>query len=474
MEQPKGLFVLSGTEMWERFSFYTIVSILVLFMVEVLHFGNAFAALIFGIISASTYVLQICGGYISDNYIGNRKAIYLGGFLMMIGQFILAYSASLYASSVNIPVHSSFIFTFQENVFIIGAVVLALGSGFFKVNISSLVGLLYEADDSRLDSAYTIFYMGVNVGALMALLVTTFVVGSGHSDLFQYGFLIAGIGLGLGLVMFTFFKDKYLRSVAGEPIGVIATAKDKLLLSQREDSGMRAKLSKIEIDRLYVIFVLSIMMIIFVIGSEQKFTSLTFFIQNHVNTAIPIIQMSLPPEFFLLCNAVIIIVLAPIFAKLWLVLNHRNKEPSVLVKVGIGLIILAISYIILLFCFNIVENGTDKVAMTWILVIVLVQCIAELLISPIGLSLVTKLAPVKYVSSFMGVWFVAMAIGEILAGYFAGFYPSSTGAVTYFLGFIPISNLLSFAGIFIVISLIFGIACLVFKNKIIKLMHGVK
>ena len=475
MRQPKGLFILSGTEMWERFSFYTLSAILALFMVEVLHFDMAFASLIFGLITASTYVLQILGGYLSDNYIGNRKAIYIGGILMMIGQLIIALSASLYASSANIPTHSSFIFTTQENIFIIGAIVLALGSGFFKVNISSLVGLLYEENDSRLDVAYTIFYMAINVGGLIAPIIAAIVVGDGHPELFQYGFLIAGISLGLRLLMFTLFKDKHVVSPTGVPIGVIATAKDKELLTQRKTNSTGAKLTKIEIDRIYVILLLSLMAIIFFIGFEQRSTSILFFIKQSVNTVIPIMNVTVSPEFFLLLNPLAIIILAPIFVEIWLFLNRRNKEPSVVTKMGIGLIILALSYVVLGIGFSIVENSAVKLALTWIIVFNLLQSIAELLISPIGLSLVTKLAPIKYTSSFMGVWFVAMALAEFLAGYFAGFYPESTKhVVKYLFDFIPIDNLVSFAGIFIGMSLIFGILCLIFRNKIIKLMHGIK
>ena len=475
MEQPKGLFVLSGTEMWERFSFYTLSAILALFMVEVLHFNMAFASLIFGLITASTYVLQIFGGYISDNYIGNRKAIYLGGTLMMIGQFVIAYSASLYTSSLHIATHSSFIFTFQETMFLIGAVILAIGAGFFKVNISSLVGLLYDADDSRLDSAYTIFYMAINVGAVIAPLATAVIVGDGHPELFQYGFLTAGICLGLGLLMFSCFKNKYLVSPDGAPIGVIPTAKDKKLLSQRSNESINEKLSKIEIDRIYVILILSLLAIIFFIGFEQKSTAILFFIQQHVNTVLPISHIYLSPEFFLSLNPLAVIILAPVFAKLWLTLNHRDKEPSVVTKIGIGLIVLAISYIVLAIGFNIVENSAVKIAITWIIVFNLLHTVGELLISPTGLSLVTKLAPVKYTSTFMGLWFVAMALAELLAGYFAGFYPeSTTSAAKYLFGLIPIGSLVSYASIFIVMSLISGLLCLLFKNRIIKLMHGIK
>ena len=475
MAQPKGLFVLSGTEMGERFSFYVLHSILALFMVDVLHFDLAFASLVFGLVLASTSILQIFGGYITDKCVGNRKAIYLGGILMMISQFIIAFSASLYASSANIPVHSSFIFTFQENMFIIGIIILAIGSSFFKASIFSLVGLLYDSNDSRMDSGYTIFYMAINIGGLLATLVAAIVVGEGHPELFQYGFLISGIFLALSLLFFTYFKDKYIISSTGTPVGVVPLVNDEKFLAQRETSNISDKLSKIEIDRIYVIVLLSIMSIIFFIGFEQEASSMIFFIKQSVNSLIPVVNIDLSPQSFLSINPLAIMILAPIFVELWAILDRRNKEPSIVAKIGIGLIVLAIAYIVLGIGFAMVENSGLKAPILCVITFYVLITVSELLISPVGLSLVIKLAPPKYTSSFMGLWFVAMAIGDSLAGYFAGFYPDSTKyAVKYFLGFIPIDNLISFGGLFVVTSLIFGITCLLFKNKIIKLMHGVK
>ena len=475
MEQPKGLFVLSGTELWERFGFYTFSAILALFMVEVLHFNLAFASLIYGAIISSTYLFQLFGGIISDKYIGSRRGIYLGGFLMIISHLIMAYSASLYPSSINIAAHSSFIFTFQECIFIIGACILAIGSGFFYVNTTSLVGSLYKQDDSRLDSAFTIFYMCVNIGGLFGPLVASIVVGDGHPELYQYGFLIAATCIGISLLIFTYFKNKYLISPTGDPVGVIALAKDKKFISQIKTTSNSNKLSKIEIDRIKVITVLCIVAIIFFICLEQKFTAMLFFIQKYVDTTIPMLDMRISPEFFLSINPIAVIILAPIFAKVWLILGHRNKEPSIVTKMGVGLLTMAIAYFLLSFGFGMIENGAVKIALTWIIAFDLLQTTSELLISPTGLSLVTKLAPAGYTSTFMGLWYVATALAELLAGYFAGFYPDpSIDVINYIFGFIPMDNLVSYSYIFITISLVSGIICLLFKSRIIKLMHGIK
>lgn len=189
--------------------------------------------------------------------------------------------------------------------------------------------------------------MGNSIGGLLATLVAAIIVGKDHSELFQYGFLISGIFITLSLLFFTYFKDKYIIFSTGTPIDIIPLVKNKMFLAQRKTSNFNDKLSKIEIDKIYVIVLLSIMLIIFCISCEQEASSMIFFIKQYVNTVLPVINIDVSPQFFLSINHLVMIIIAPLFVKLWSILNRRNKEPSIVAKTGIGLIVLAMAYIVL-------------------------------------------------------------------------------------------------------------------------------
>jgi POT family proton-dependent oligopeptide transporter len=214
-KHPKGLWVLFGTEMWERFNFYGMRAILSLFMVHALMLGESNASIIYGGFLALCYLTPLMGGYISDKYLGNRNCIMLGGTLMAIGQFLLFYSALTYASNLGL----------SKIVFWLGLLVIIFGNGFFKPNISSMVGSLYPQEEkSKLDSAFTIFYMGINIGALLSqyfvpLFADVKVDGIQDPTVFKWGYLMAGIAMILGTTLFFFLKNKYVISPTGAPIG---------------------------------------------------------------------------------------------------------------------------------------------------------------------------------------------------------------------------------------------------------------
>ena len=465
MQQPKGLFVLSATEMWERFNFYILVSLLVLYMTEVLHLTPSFSSFFYGIVIGSTYIFQLIGGYLSDKYIGNRKAIIMGGLLMALGQFIFAYSASLYQTSLNIAEHSSFTLTYQESVFLIGVIVMCIGSSFFKVNINSMVGLLYDLKDKALDSGYSMFYMAAHIGALSPFLIN-FVVGHGNPSLYQYGFLIAGCCITLGVLLFVVFKDKYLRSPDGEPIGVVPFSKNKKSTSSKHETN--DKLSKNEIRHLILLAFVFIAGIIFFTFHTQISTSLLLFTKNNINPVVPFTNFSVSPEFYLALNPLFIILLTPLVIRIWNVFERKNHKIMPITNIGIGFLISSVAFSVILISLGTVVDGS-KITMGWMFLFNIIFVIGELFLSPICLSLTYKLAPVKYTSLIMGLWFVAIGAGLILGGTLASKLPKA-GTVNYLLGIIPIANLSSLLSFIIILTFVCGVIYLLARNKLMDLM----
>lgn len=462
---PKGLFVLSTTEMLERFNFYILVSLLVLYMIEVLHLSHSFSSFFYGIVIGSTYIVQLIGGYLSDKYICSRKAIIMGGILMALSQFIFAYSASLYYTSLHIAEHSSFIFTIQESIFLLGVIVICIGSSFFKVNINSLVGLLYEFNDDRIDSGYSLFYMAANIGALSPFIIN-FVVGSGNPSLYQYGFLIAGCCISFGMIFFILFKDKYLRSPDGEKIGVVPFSKNKKLTAMKYETN--DKLSKNEIKHLMLIIMVFIAGAIFFMCHTQISTSLLIFSKEYVNPVIPFTNFVISPEFYLALNPLFIIILTPVVIKIWNFFESKNKKILPITNIALGFLISAIAFSVILISVP-TFDGSLKISMVWMFLFNIIFVLAELLLSPVCLSLIYKLAPTKYTSLIMGMWFVSIGIGLIMGGTLASALPSQ-GSINYLLGFIPIANLTSFIMIFIVITFTCGVIYLLMRNKLMNLM----
>lgn len=470
MRHPTGLFVLSSTEMCERFSYYIILSILVLYMVEVLHFSPAFSSLLSGIVTGLIYLAQLLGGYLSDKYLGNRKAIIIGGILMAIGQFAFAYSASLYYTATGIPEHSAFIFTFQECIFIAAILIIALGSGLFKVNVSSMVHLLYDGEDKLLDSAFTIYYMAINIGGLLAPLIANFVVGSGNPSLYQYGFIIAGVYIVLGVLGFLLLKDKYLYSHDGKKIGIAPASRQKSIADKiHEETG---KLTENDFNHIKAIIVMCVFSVIFFACNSQITTSVLLFCKSYVSPTLPFTNFNVSPEFYIGLNALLFIVVAPFVMKFLDWLETKNRAPSSITKMGFGFIAMAVAFSFLWMSVSSFD-GTSKIDMSWALVFNVILVLAEILMTPILLSLISQLSPEKYTSIFIGVWFFTLAIAQILGGIFAGAYPSAPGVVPKFLGLISIPDLSSFMAIYVILPLVCGVIWLMFRKKLMKLTEDV-
>ncbi|MCO4294081.1 peptide MFS transporter [Solitalea sp. MAHUQ-68] len=451
---PKGLYVLFGTEMWERFSYYGNRALLTLFLTKALLFDKQAASALYGNYTSLVYLTPLIGGYVADRYWGNRRSIMVGGILMAIGQLLMFFSGHYYSDPA---MFTPFLYA--------GLGFLILGNGFFKPNISTMVGQLYEPQDSRKDSAYTIFYMGINLGAFIAPLACGFVGDTGSAADFKWGFLVAGIGMVLGLIMFHFLKDRYIVTPDGAAIGGKPTQAVK---SADGTVKKDAPLTSIEIQRIAVIFILSFFVVFFWAAFEQAGASLNFFAEEQTNRVL--FGYTIPASWFQSVNAFFVISCAPLFAMLWTYLGKKGMEPSSPLKMAIGLLLLSVGYLYIAFGVKDVAS-TTKVSMMWLVGMYAMHTFGELCLSPIGLSMVNKLAPAKFASLMMAVWFLANAAANKFAGVLSGYYPEP-GKVTEFFGF-AINNLNDFFMLLMFMSLgAAGVLFLIYK-AIIKMMHGV-
>jgi len=480
---PKGLYFLFFTEMWERFSYYGMRAIFILFMTEVLLMNDKDASEIYGSYTGLVYLTPLLGGYLCDRYLGNRRSIVIGGFLMAIGQFMMFLSASAGHGASGV----SFMW--------MGLTALIIGNGFFKPNISTMVGQLYPANDRRIDSAFTIFYMGINLGAFFSPLVC------GSLGDYKWGFLAACIGMLIGLLSFVMFQKRSLISEEGKEIGLPVKRLDITAIASivgsigivffmlnfktwfKSDVDiisyfiygamalmplvilMDKSLTSVERKRIIVIFILAFFVIFFWGAFEQAGASLTLFAERQ--TERHIFGGEMPASYFQSVNPLAVICLAPVFSILWGFLYKRRMEPSSPKKMAIGLSLVAIGYLII----ALVVKGLgadDKVSMWWLFVLYIIHSMGELCLSPIGLSMVSKLAPLRLSSLLMGTWFLANAAANKFAGTLSALIPPSGDAVKpntvypSILGF-QITNLYEFFMVFIIMTavaalILFGIS----------------
>ncbi len=500
---PKGLYVLFATEFWERFSYYGMRAIFVLFMTDKLLFDKAYAANIYGSYTGLVYLTPLIGGYVADRYWGNRKSIFVGGALMAVGQFILFGCASLGQGSA---LATTLLWT--------GLAFLIFGNGFFKPNISTMVGQLYpEGDNTKKDSAYTIFYMGINAGAFLAPLICGYL---GEKVDYKWGFFAAGLGMVLSLIIFYFTKDKYVVSATGEQLGTHANKLKDTSVSETGKTGFSStqiivliasiiaavsviyfllgvdfwgsaiygmtlclpfailtdrSLTKVEKSRLSVIIIIMIFVIFFWMCFEQAGASLTFFANEQTDRNI--FGWEMPASYFQSFNPIFIVILAPIFATLWGRLGNRGVEPPAPMKQAMGLGFLALGFLFI--SFGTAGDAAIKVSILWLTGLYFLHTVGELFLSPIGLSMVNKLTPGRFTSLMMGIWFMAIATGNKLAGTMSSLYPDpkATGPAPVFLG-ITIDNLHTYFMIFVAFAGAAAIILFLLSFKLRKMMHGVK
>ncbi|WP_253651729.1 MULTISPECIES: peptide MFS transporter [unclassified Vibrio] len=433
---PRGLFLLFGTELWERFSYYAMRAILVLYLTDTtmnggLGWSTKDALDLYGIYTGLVYITPLIGGYLADNYLGQRRSILLGGALMAIGQFTLALPADALGIG---SLHS----------FYLGLGLLITGNGLFKPNISTMVGDLYKEGDNRRDGAFTIFYMGINLGALLAGVVSGSVTTSYG---WKAGFVAAGVGMIISLVMQMVLAQSWLGDIGREPAA-------KRALSNK-NSTTKQPLTKEEVNRLKVILVMSLFTIVFWAGFEQAGGLMNIYTQQYTDRMIG--GFEVPAAWFQSLNPFFIITLAPVLAVLWVKLGKR--EPTSPVKFAMALFFLAIGFLCMVGA--VLEQGGDttvKTSMLWLVGAFFFHTLGELCLSPIGLSLVTKLAPLRLASLMMGAWFGCNAIANYVAGY-VGSHVGELGAMAIFSG-IAVSATVS------------GVILLLFSNTLVRWMHG--
>lgn len=509
---PKGLYLLFVTEMWERFSYYGMRALFVLYMTQALLLDKEYSSEIYGSYTGLVYLTPLLGGYIADRYWGNRRSILVGSLMMALGQFFMYLSACYYH---NVELAKWLMFC--------GLGVLILGNGFFKPNISTMVGDLYEAGDKRKDSAFTIFYMGVNLGATIAPLWCGLVGNTGNPEDFKWGFLSACIGMLIGAAVFQYYKDRCLCMPNGTPIGmpVVKEVSEENKNENQNSASIKVdgriilsilisvflvlffsfnweslsdntvgyfsgadwigsiiyatiimvpsviitdkSLTCREKKQIGIIFVLAFFVIFFWAAYEQAGASLTFFADEQTDRMIWGWEM--PASYFQSFGAVFIVLLAPVFASLWSFLNKHNIEPSSPIKQAIGLFLLSMGYLLIAFGVKGVEPGM-KVSIMWLTSLYFIHTMGELCLAPIGLSLVYRLSPARFSSLLMGVWYLSTSAANKLAGLLSGYYPEE-GVEKAFLGY-TVSNLFDFFLLFVLMSGAASVVLFLISGKLAK------
>lgn len=509
---PKGLYLLFVTEMWERFSYYGMRALFVLYMTQALLLDKEYSSEIYGSYTGLVYLTPLLGGYIADRYWGNRRSILVGSLMMALGQFFMYLSACYYH---NVELAKWLMFC--------GLGVLILGNGFFKPNISTMVGDLYEAGDKRKDSAFTIFYMGVNLGATIAPLWCGLVGNTGNPEDFKWGFLSACIGMLIGAAVFQYYKDRCLCMPDGTPIGmpVVKEVSEENKNENQNSASIKVdgriilsilisvflvllfsfnwkslsdntvgyfagadwigsiiyatiimvpsviitdkSLTCREKKQIGIIFVLAFFVIFFWAAYEQAGASLTFFADEQTDRMIWGWEM--PASYFQSFGAVFIVLLAPVFASLWSFLNKHNIEPSSPMKQAIGLFLLSMGYLLIAFGVKGVEPGM-KVSIMWLTSLYFIHTMGELCLAPIGLSLVYRLSPARFSSLLMGVWYLSTSAANKLAGLLSGYYPEE-GVEKAFLGY-TVSNLFDFFLLFVLMSGAASVVLFLISGKLAK------
>jgi POT family proton-dependent oligopeptide transporter len=451
---PAGLSTLFFTEMWERFSYYGMRAILMLYMTKALAegglaFDEGYASLIYATYVSSVWYLPLIGGWLADRVLGARRAVLIGGIIIACGHYSMAIDS--------LP------------TFYAGLILIACGTGLLKPNISAMVGQLYSEDDKRRDAGFSIFYMGINLGAFLSPIVVGFLaqkqwfrtflssMGFDPNSAWHWGFGAAGVGMTLGLIQYLLGRKK-LASVGVKPARVEAessTGVDYLTLGLALVGGVvgaglgfyigGSKLSALfpgvvgffagyltsitrqlngdELKRVLVIFILFVFSILFWMTYEQAGSSLTLFADRFTQTTF--LGWQYPSSWFQSVPAIFVIIFAPIIGAVWQKLGDR--QPSSPGKFTIGLFFAGIAFVVITFASTLAANG--RVSVMWLILVYFLQTIGELCLSPVGLSTVTKLSPRRMVGLMMGVWFLSISIGSYIAGLTARLFKGNDTSV---------------------------------------------
>ena len=437
VSHPRGLYVCFFTEMWERFSFYGLKALLIFYLTEHFLFSDTEATDIFGSYFTLVYALPVLGGLLADRYLGHKQAVTFGAILLCVGHFGMAFEG-----------HQSFVDAGGQRVvdhlalqtFYLSLAFIIVGVGFLKPNISSLVGSLYQRNDPRRDSGFTLFYMGINLGSAASALVCGYI---GQTWGWAYGFGLAGIGMLVGLLVFIGGR-RHLPDTCPAPAtrggrhGLIYTGALVLVLAiwwvVQHHSVVGALLgltgaavaaallwfclahdNRVEREQLLAAISLILFSIIFFLCFQQSGSSMNLFADRLVDRQLA--GWTIPASMFQSLNAIFIILLAPLLARLWLLLARRGLEPSTPVKFALAILQVGLGFAAMVAGMVLADGG--KVAMGWLVLAYLLFTTGELCLSPIGLSMVTKLSIPRMVGVMMGVWFLGSAAAEYLAALIA-------------------------------------------------------
>ncbi|WP_298286294.1 peptide MFS transporter [uncultured Lutibacter sp.] len=426
---PKGLYILFFTELWERFSFYGMRAILILYLTAKttesnagLGWDNVSALEIYGWYTMLVYVMSVPGGLLADRLIGQKKAVMVGGVLIIIGHFILIFP--------------------EIWAFYLGALIIILGVGALKPNISSMVGGLYKPGSEKRDTAFTIFYIGINIGAFTAPLIVGYV---GEVINWNLGFGLAGVGMTLGLIVYI-LGQKYLKDVG-----------NFVPLKREETTNKSVPLTTIEKDRMIVLVISFIIVMVFWAAYEQAGGLMNLYARDKIDREI--FGFTVPASFLQSLHAFYVILLGVPVAYLWSKWQKKGKESSSLFKMGLGTIITGLGFLVLAGAAIETASSLDgKAAIYWMFGAYFLHVVGELSISPVALSFITKLAPIKYASLMMGAYFMVTGLGNKLAG-MVGQAAENAGELTIFLGIL-------------IFCVSFGLLLIVFVKKLKKLAHG--
>jgi POT family proton-dependent oligopeptide transporter len=429
---PRGLWTLFGTEMWERFSYYGMRALLILYMTAAigkggLGFSTERAGSIYGNYTFGVYAMSLVGGLLADRFFGLYRSVLIGGIIIALGHYSMAYPS--------------------QQTFFLGLFLIVIGTGMLKPNVSSMVGTLYNKKDHRRDAGFSIFYMGINLGAFIAPLITG---PLGQRVNWHFGFGAAGVGMTAGVIQYVLGK-RYL-------IGPDAPKTDAAAAREehRTSTAPPEPLTPGDWKRIAVIGILFVFSALFWMAFEQAGSSLNLFADRY--TDLHMFGLDVPASTLQALQPLFVIVFAPLFAFLWLKLGPR--EPSSPAKFSLGLLLVGLGMLLLVPAAAMAQTQGIKVSPWWLVGVYLLHTWGELCLSPIGLSVVTKLAPPRIVGFMMGVWFFSIAVGNKAAGYAAGLFDK-----------MPLPKLFGSVGVMTIVA---GIILLMLLHPIKRLMGDVK
>jgi len=437
-KHPPALYLLAAAAAGERFSYYGMRALLILYMAAALTgslpgmgFTESYSSLIYGFFTAACYLFPFFGGILSDRALGERRSLTIGGIIILIGLLVLSIDNRM------MP-------------FVLGLSLIAVGNGFFKPTVVAMIGQLYEQGDPRRDSAYTLYYQLFNGSVFLAPIVCgTIAIAYGY----RAGFMAAAVAVGISMVIYWILAPRILKEVGKYP-------KAKLRKLDADGKVEKHPLTKEEKQRIWVIFILMFFVIFFWAGFEQAGSSMSLYTEKFINRQTFLGEI--PTTWFQSVNPLLVFILGFPITALWVWLSGRGKNPSTPLKMGFGMILLGIGFVFMIGA--VMQRGGDvadtsiKAGMSWLFLAYLFHTLGELMLSPIGLSMVSKLAPPHMVSMFMGVWFGSMAIANLLAGMLASVVPT-LGAYAIFGG----------VGAFVILL---GVVICFISRKLLSMMHG--